>query len=53
MTWFLIILNLSGGEPAWFEMPTQEACEAAVDASPGPLSGIRTWCIPAGDWGDE
>lgn len=50
MTWFLIILNIAGGEPAFIEMPTQAACQAALDASPGVMSTVKAWCIPAGDW---
>ena len=49
MTWFLIILNYAGGEPAFIEMPNQVACEAAADATP-TLTKAQTWCIPAGEW---
>ena len=48
MTWFLIIMNIAGGEPAFIEMPTQEACEAALAESNTRMA--ITWCIPAGEW---
>lgn len=48
MTWFFIILNLYGGEPTFIEMPTKDACHAAVNAS--PVGPALTWCIPAGEW---
>lgn len=51
MTWFLIILNIAGGEPTFIEMPTEAACQAAVLST--ETSGSRlahTWCIPAGEW---
>lgn len=51
MTWFLIILNIAGGTPAFIEMPTEDACQAAVEAtwSDGP-GQARAWCAPAGEW---
>lgn len=51
MTWFLIIMNLYGGEPAFIEMPTEAACQAAVlETSANGTAAARAWCIPAGEW---
>lgn len=50
MTWFLIIMNIAGGEPAFIEMPDEAACLAATRETPPVSTGVRAWCIPAGDW---
>lgn len=49
MTWFLIILNVYGGTPAFIEMPTEATCQWAVAAT-APIGGARSRCIPAGEW---
>lgn len=51
MTWFLIIMNLYGGQPTFIEMPTEDACNAAVHSTElGAPTAARAWCIPAGEW---
>lgn len=58
MTWFLIILNVAGGEPTFIEMPNEQACQTAVaiseevrvNATVGSRNAAKTWCIPAGEW---
>lgn len=56
MSWFLIILNLAGGEPAFIEMPDQTTCEVAAEATnEATVMSIsrpraQAWCIPAGEW---
>ena len=55
MTWFLIILNVSGGQPTFIEMPDQTSCEVAAETTSYQVSPLfaRAWCVPAGEWPEE
>lgn len=50
MTWFLIILNLYGGQPTFIEMSDKATCEAAVEASEQATRFARVWCIEGTSW---
>ena len=51
MTWFLIILNLYGGQPTFIEMSDKATCEAAAAVSKQKAESVaRVWCIEGTSW---
>jgi len=45
MTWFLIVINLNGGQPAFIPMESEHACmmaSAAMQAQTLEMRGTRT-----------